>query len=153
MGWDLDSTFTFSESFDYKYIPLIHCLGEHPNYFDCDFTIEDLIKIEEFFNFVHKQDSLDGSIFLMTNVVNQIKYIDFMKDALIDKYHDLNLVKINNILTTSMKIQSNKVKIISPDVDERIGFTKYISNNYLGLRSTYIPKLKFGSEEKIKREI
>ena len=108
-----------------------------PNYFDCDFTYDELVRVSNFFNYLNK-NHVSVTAFLVQNVKEQQKFIDYFKKTFIDKYGFVKETLLNKIVDKSYPIKKLRMGMSSLNVKDKInGFNKMIKTMFV---KTYITK-------------
>jgi hypothetical protein len=111
---------------------LVNCVGMSPNYFDCDFSVEDLGVVDNFIKFL-TDNGIDPRIFIVKNVEQQLKFIDYFNDKLVDKTGLINRIVMNKIILKS--VFEDSVNFNDMDVNKKIkSINKLLNNLWIKVR-------------------
>ena len=124
-------------------------LGECPNYLDCDFTVSDLRTINNFDTFLKNNFIINSSIFLVDNVKDHIKMIDYVYKRFIK-----NGVFREGLLNKLVIKQKKLTKISSLNYDEKVKsiekilndlWIKDYHNGYHSIKHRFVKRKKFNT--------
>lgn len=109
----------------------IDCLQISEKYFDCDFSLDDLITIDNFFKLLnnHQNHFSNAQPFIVDKLNNQIKMIDYFNKNFIDKNGEIKTKVLYKIFSKSSYNKKDILGISSLDVDEKINFFDRLVNN------------------------
>jgi hypothetical protein len=141
-----DITLFDSERFvnNNSYFDFTDCMSISPVYFEVDFEVSDLLLIDRFFNYLKPYSSLDPKIFIVKNVREQLKFIDFIANKFIDKHGNLKESVLSKTILLANNTIKDKLNISSLDVNVKIeSFNKSLNNIWIKPKNRFVFKHKF----------
>lgn len=149
--WDFEVKPIRNNFINGGYFDFIACLGISPNYFDCDFELLDLVEVDQFFNFMGK-GYMDTGAFIVSNVKQQLKFIEFFNKNFIDEHGYIKMAKLSRTVHTSTFNINDKISISSLDVETKINAFKRMVNN-LWIKPKNSDLIKHKINKKIKTHL
>lgn len=126
----------------------IDCLGISPNYFDCDFSVDDLIEIDNFFKFVY-ENLFDLHTYIVGNVKDQLKFIEYFNKKFVGGDGLIKRDLLNKTISYSYTNSKYKIDLGSNDVNRKINtLNKLVNNRWLGNKGSNYYKFKFLKKKK-----
>jgi hypothetical protein len=127
---------SISNDFDF-----IDTLGSVPDYFDCDFNLNDLVVVN-LFNTILEENLIDPRMCLTNNIKTHVKFIKFFTDKFIDKHGFVKRCLINSLVTKIDPL--NKLKINTFNCDDKIeAFNRIINNLWFNMSDSFKYRHKF----------
>tara|TARA_R110002110_G_scaffold192729_3_gene401069 strand:+ start:4362 stop:5834 length:1473 start_codon:yes stop_codon:yes gene_type:complete len=126
------------------HLNLLNYLNICPNYLDCEFTVEDLIYLNNFNKMLKENWFEDTSVFLVNNVKDHVKLI-LELDSIFNKKGGFNLNLFNKVV--SKQWVSNDISSLT--YEKKLKAIKKILNN-LWIKNGDNLKHKFTNVKKIK---
>jgi hypothetical protein len=126
-----------------SYFDFIDCISVSPVYFDLDFEISELESIDAFFKYL-KLTPIDPKIFIVKNVKEQLKFIDFINKRFVDKHGNLKESVLSKTILLANNTIKDKLNISSLDVNVKIeAFNKSLNNIWIKPKNGFVFKHKF----------
>ena len=114
-----------------------------PNYFNCDFEIADLIRVDEFLKFIGYYH-YDPYPFIVNNIKEQLSFINFFSKKFIDKHGYLKSKELIKVIQFSSFNIKDRIEISSLDVETKIeSFNRLLNNIWLKPKNKNIIKHRF----------
>lgn len=124
-------------------------LSECPNYLDCDFTISDLHTINNFNTFLNNNFIINSSIFLVDNIKDHIKMVDYVYKRFIK-----NGIFREELFQKVVLKQQKLTKISTLNYDEKVKsiekilnglWIKNYHNGYHSIKHSFIERKKLNT--------
>jgi hypothetical protein len=111
------------------YYDLTDCLSIAPNYLDCDFELSELLQVDNFFK---TNSAIDTSAFVVKNIKEQIKFIEFFNKNFIDKEGSVKNQLLYKIISHSNQNIKDRMGVSSLDFEEKsFFFSKNLNNLWI----------------------
>ncbi len=104
-------------------------LSISPNYFDCDFTVEDLSHVYNFNGYFQQEMFSEGDIFITKTIQDHVKMIEYVKKTFIDKYGTFRRDLLSKIILRSRINKKNNLTTL--DYKEKINTIKKLIDGML----------------------
>lgn len=128
---------------------IFNFLGKCPNYLDCDFTLNDLTTINNFNTFLRNNFIINSSIFLVDNIKDHVKIIDYVYKRFIK-----NGIFREGLFNKVILKQKKSTKISSLNYDEKVKSIEKILNDlwikdyhsgYQSIKHKFVKRKKFNT--------
>lgn len=100
-----------------------------PNYFDCDFTVEDLEQVYNFNGYFQQEMFSEGDIFLTKTIQDHVKMLEYVKKTFIDKYGTFRRDLLSKLILRSKVNKKNNLATL--DYKEKINIIKRLMDGIL----------------------
>jgi hypothetical protein len=124
--WDFENNFI--TLFKPQRYDIINICGLLPKYLDCDYSVEDLVTIDEFISSL-TYSGLDPSLFIVSNIEEQLDFIKFFTENLINKYDITKTSVIHKIVTNTKHSIEDRLNLVSHDKEVKLKTIKKLLNN------------------------
>jgi len=141
--WDIENKKIRNCYINNKYMDFFGVLNVSPNYFNCDFEIADLIRVDEFLKFIGYYH-YDPYPFIVNNIKEQLNFINFFSKKFIDKHGYLKSKELIKVIQFSSFNIKDRIEISSLDVETKIeSFNRLLNNIWLKPKNKNIIKHRF----------
>ncbi len=119
----------------------IDTLGFVPEYFACDFSLEDLVNVSRF-NKLLDENFIDPRTCLTSNIKSHVKFLKFFKSKFIDEHGLIKMSLLNNVIT---KVEpSQRLRLSTLNCDDKIkSFIRVINNLWFNMSDSYRYRHRF----------
>lgn len=126
-----------------RYFDFINCFNLSINYLNYDYEISELIKVDKFFKILN-DNGLNPQPFIVKNIKEQIKFIDFFQKRFIDNHGFIKNGILQKVLKFSFFDFKERLKISSLDKETKINsFNKLLNNLWIKPKNKFYFKHKF----------
>lgn len=130
-------------------LDFVTILSISPNYFDCDFTVNDLDQVYNFNGYFQQEMFSEANIFITKTIQDHVKMLEYVKKTFIDKYGTFRKDLLSKIILRSRV--NKKTNLATLDYKEKINTMKRLIDGMLvksyhgwngksSLKHKFIPK-------------